>query len=655
MPRSRNWLMPSGENRMAYIDHADIAVAGGGAAGFAAAIFAAREGADVLIIDKARRPLMKLRISGKGRCNITNDCTDQEFFDNIFRGAKFLRSAESRFGPHDLMSFIEGLGVPLKTERGRRVFPVSDRADDVASALLREADRLGVRIRKGTVTGAIAVNGEITGIRTSDGDIECRSVIIATGGLSYPATGSTGDGYAIAERLGHTVTQTYPALVSLLCEEPWCGELQGLSLRNVMLTCKKGKKTLYSEQGEMLFTSDGISGPLVLTLSSVIAGEDMKGLRTEIDLKPSLDRDTLDRRVLRDMKENSNREFRNSLGELLPKSLIPVIVRLSGIDPAKRVNSITAKERAALVDLLKALPVTLCGTGGWNDAIVTAGGISTKEVDPKTMESKLVKGLYIAGEVLDADGATGGYNLTIAFSTGHAAGTAAAERGKKRMNAIAIDGPAGAGKSTIAKALAKELGYIYVDTGALYRAIGLYALRNGADTHDREAVAELLKDIDVDIRYVDGEQRVMLCGEDVSGLIRTEEVSMAASAVSAQPEVRDFLLETQRDLARRNNVVMDGRDIGTVVLPDAKCKIFLTASAEERAMRRYKELVAKGQEADYEAVLEDLKKRDYDDSHRPIAPLKLADDGIEIDTTELDLEGSISKVLETAKEKLGIE
>lgn len=642
-------------SRMAFIDRTEIAVIGGGAAGFAAAIFAARQGASVLIIDKARRPLMKLRISGKGRCNLTNDCTDQEFFDNIFRGAKFLRSAESRFGPHDIMAFVEDLGVPLKTERGRRVFPVSDKADDVASALLREAERLGVRIRKGTVTGAISVNGEITGVRTEDGDIECRSMILATGGLSYPATGSTGDGYAIAGKLGHTVTERYPALVSLKCEEQWCAEVQGLSLRNVSLTCKRGKKTIYSEQGEMLFTSDGISGPLVLTLSSVIAGSDMKELRTEIDLKPSLDRETLDRRVLRDMKENSNREFRNSLGDLLPRSLIPVIVELSGIDPSKRVNSITSEERSRLVSLLKALPVTICGTGGWNEAIVTAGGITTREVDPKTMESKLVKGLFIAGEILDADGATGGYNLTIAFSTGHAAGIAAAERRNRKMNAIAIDGPGGAGKSTIAKALAKELGYIYVDTGALYRAVGLYALRKGADTHDRKAVAALLPDIDVDIRYVDGEQRVILCGEDVSGLIRTEDVSMAASAVSAQPEVREFLLETQRDLARRNNVVMDGRDIGTVVLPDAKCKIFLTASAEERARRRYRQLLEKGEEADYEAVLEDLKKRDYDDSHREIAPLKLAEDGIEIDTTELELDESIKVVLKTAKERLGLD
>ena len=645
----------------------DIAVVGGGAAGFIAAIAAAREGAEVIIADKARRPLMKLRISGKGRCNVTNNCTEQEFFDNIFRGAKFLRSAVSRFGPSEIMDFFEGLGVPLKTERGRRVFPVSDKAADVAEALIREAESLGVRIIKAEVTGILTDGEKVTGARTDSGNIECGTVILATGGLSYPGTGSTGDGYRIAAELGHTVTGTHPALVSLKCREEWCREAEGLSLRNVVLTCREGKKVLFSEMGEMLFTDEGVSGPLVLTLSSIIAGRDLSKLSTKIDLKPSLDRTALDRRVLRDMGEMSNREFKNSLGELLPKSLIPVIVRLSGIPPEKKVNSITAQERSGLVDLLKGLPLTICGDGGWNDAIVTAGGIPTREIDPRTMESKLVRGLYFAGELIDADGATGGYNLTIAFSTGHAAGTAVAERVKeglsvkngkdrsgKRMKAIAIDGPAGAGKSSIARRVAKELGFIYVDTGALYRAIGLSAIRSGIDVHDRAAVIGLLAGIDVDLAYVDGEQKVLLCGDDVSGEIRTEQVSMAASAVSAMPEVREVLLELQRDLARRNNVVMDGRDIGTVVLPDAGCKIFLTATAEERAMRRYKELREKGMDAVYEAVLEDLKKRDYDDSHREIAPLKLADDGIEVDTTELDLDQAVDRVMEIAKERLDI-
>ncbi len=652
---------------MTAVKRTDIVVVGGGAAGYISAIIAARNGAGVTIADKAKRPLMKLRISGKGRCNLTNNCTDREFFDNIFRGDKFLRSAVSRFGPSEIMEFFEELGVPLKTERGRRVFPVSDKAADVAEALIGEAERCGVRTVRGEVVRILTDGGKVTGVQTDGGVIDCSAAILATGGRSYPGTGSTGDGYRIARELGHTVTKTYPALVSLRCSEDWCSEAEGLSLRNVTLTCREGKKTLFSEMGEMLFTRDGISGPLVLTLSSVIAGKDYSGLKTTIDLKPSLDRATLDKRVLRDMSAMSNREFKNSLGDLLPKSLIPVIVKLSGISPEKKVNGITADERSRLTDLLKELPLTVCGDGGWNDAIVTAGGIATKEIDPKTMESKLVSGLYIAGEVLDADGATGGYNLTIAFSTGHAAGTAAAERISeglsaeketdntvKSMKAIAIDGPAGAGKSSIARRVAKEFGFIYVDTGALYRAIGLSAIRSGIDVHDRAAVIGLLAGIDVDLAYVNGEQKVLLCGEDVSGEIRTEAVSMAASAVSALPEVREFLLELQRDLARRNDVVMDGRDIGTVVLPDAGCKIFLTATAEERAMRRYKELKAKGIDAVYEAVLEDLKKRDYDDSHRDIAPLKLADDGIEVDTTEIDLDEAVNRVVRIAKERLGI-
>ena len=654
---------------MAAERNTDIVVVGGGAAGFMSALAAAESGAKVIIADKAKRPLMKLRISGKGRCNLTNNCTDEEFFDNIFRGAKFLRSAESRFGPAEIMSFFERLGVPLKTERGRRVFPVSDKASDVAEALIRESERFGIMVLGTEVRKVLTDGKEVIGVETSAGRVRCRAVVLATGGRSYPGTGSTGDGYRMARELGHTVTDTFPALVSLRCREDWCSEAEGLSLRNVVLTCSEGKKTLFSEMGEMLFTKDGISGPLALTLSSVIAGRDLSKLRTAVDLKPSLDRDMLDKRVLRDMNSMSNKEFKNSLGDLLPKSLIPVIVRLSGIMPEKKVNSITSEERSRLVDLLKKLPLTICGDGGWNEAIVTAGGIDTKEIDPRTMESKLVKGLYLAGEILDADGATGGYNLTIAFSTGHTAGTAAAKRimegdkpapaadragTKDTMNAIAIDGPAGAGKSSIAKRLARELGYIYVDTGALYRAIGLSAIRSGIDVHDRAAVIGLLAGIDVDLAYMDGEQKVLLCGEDVSGEIRTEPVSMAASAVSALPEVREFLLDLQRELARKNNVVMDGRDIGTVVLPDAGCKIFLTASPEERAMRRYKELRDKGMDAVYEAVLEDLKKRDYDDSHREIAPLRLADDGIEVDTTEMDLEESVNAVLKIAKERLGI-
>ena len=633
----------------------DVIVAGGGPAGYTSAVFAARRGLSVLLLEKTRFSLTKLKISGKGRCNLTNNCTQNELADSIVRGDRFLRSALSGFGPADIMEFFENAGVPLKTERGRRVFPVSDRAADIAEALIRCADEAGVTVRQETVRSVITENGKVIGVKTGHGDIYCGSVILATGGLSYPRTGSDGDGYRIAGQAGHTVTECSPALVALRCAEPWIGNVEGLSLRNVSITCTRGKKTLYSEQGEMVFTDDGISGPISLSLSSYLAGVDYNEIKTWLDLKPALDEETLDRRVLRDFSEQANRDFKNSLGQLLPSSLIPVIVELSGIAPEKKVNQVSSQERRRLVSLLKHLPLTVCGTAGYDEAIVTAGGINTKEINPKTMESKIVPGLYFAGEIIDADGLTGGYNMTIAFSTGHAAGISVKKKENKTVRAVAIDGPGGAGKSTIAKVLAKEMGFIYVDTGALYRAIGLYTLRKGVDIHDNEGIIGLLPEIQVDIQYVGDEQHVFLNGEDVNGLIRTEEVSMAASAVSAVPEVRAFLLDTQRDLARRYSVVMDGRDIGTVILPDAECKIFLTASPEERARRRFVQLQEKGEEADYNEILEDLRKRDWDDSHREVAPLKRADDAILIDTTGYELEDSIIWVKRVVKEKLGLE
>ncbi len=400
----------------------DVIVVGGGPAGFIASVCAARRGLSVLLLEKNRDPLRKLKISGKGRCNLTNNCTDSEFFDNILRGGKFLRSAEARFGPQEIMAFFEQLGVPLKTERGRRVFPVSDRAADVADALVRAARSAGVTMLQKDVAGILTEDGAVTGVRTSDGTYASRSVILATGGLSYPSTGSDGDGMRFARDLGHSVTECCPALVPLVCEEEWIPEVEGLSLRNVALTAKKGKKTIFSEQGEMLFTSDGISGPLALSLSSYLAGEDLTQIRCRIDLKPALDAETLDRRILRDFSEGKNRTFRNSLDGLLPASLIPVVVRLSGIDPEKRLNQVSAQERRRLADLLKNLTVTVCGTRGFREAIVTAGGVSTKEIDPGTMASRKIGNLHFAGEIIDADGLTGGYNLTIAFATGYAAG-----------------------------------------------------------------------------------------------------------------------------------------------------------------------------------------------------------------------------------------
>lgn len=637
-------------------DIRDVVVIGGGPAGYTCAIFAARRGLKVTILDKnTRKALMKLRITGKGRCNVTNDCTRDEFLENVLRGSKFLRSSASSFGPQEIMSFFRELGVPLKTERGRRVFPVSDKANDIADALIAEASRLGIEVITRRAAGIAADSGKVTGVKLAGGGvIDCRSAVLATGGLSYPGTGSDGDGYRMAKELGHSVTQTAPSLVSLTCAEPWCGQMEGLALKNVALVCKDGKKTLFNEQGEMLFTSAGISGPLVLSLSAVTALSDRDRLKVYIDMKPALDPETLDRRILKDFSESSNKDFRNSLDALLPRSMIPVIVALSGIDPDKKVNSVTAAERHRLLDLIKHLPLTLTGTGGWNEAVVTAGGISTKEIDPKTMMSKKVNGLYIVGELLDCDGYTGGYNLTIAFCTGHAAG-AAIPKGANRMKAVAIDGPSGAGKSTIAKKIAERFGFIYVDTGAMYRAIGLYMLRNGIGTKDTGNVIASLPNINVDITHVDGSQHVWLNDEDVSPVIRTEPVSMAASDVSAIPEVRQFLMDLQRGMAEKHTVVMDGRDIGTVILPGAACKIFLTATPEERARRRYVQLLEKGAEADYEKVLEDLKVRDYNDSHRETAPLRPAEDSVIVDNTGFTEDESIEYMCGIVREKLGTE
>ena len=409
-------------NKSKTIEDFDVIVVGGGPAGYTAAIFAAQRNLSVLLFEKTRFSLTKLKISGKGRCNLTNNCTQSELFENILRGDKFLRSAVSGFGPETIMEFFENAGVPLKTERGRRVFPVSDKASDIADALVKCAGEAGVCVKQGAVKSLLIENGEIYGVSIGDKQVYGKAVILATGGLSYPKTGSDGDGYRMAKIAGHTVTKCFPALVALRCKEEWIEEVEGLSLRNVRLSCVRGKKTVYSEQGEMLFTRDGISGPISLSLSSYLAGVDFKGVETWIDLKPALDEETLNHRVLRDFSEQSNKEFKNSLGHLLPSSLVPVVVKLSGISPEKKVNQVSGTERRQLVHLLKHLPLTIYGTAGYDEAIVTVGGISTKEINPKTMESKLVKGLYFAGEIMDVDGLTGGYNMTIAFSTGHAAG-----------------------------------------------------------------------------------------------------------------------------------------------------------------------------------------------------------------------------------------
>lgn len=403
----------------------DCIIIGGGAAGMIAAVTAADNGKSVLLIERGDKCGRKLAITGKGRCNVTNNCTDEEFFANIPVNSRFLYSAYSRFNCTDCMDFFERCGVPLKTERGNRVFPVSDNAHDIVSALENACKERGVEIHRGErVKSVLAEDGVVTGVDCGGKVYNAVSVLIATGGKSYPGTGSDGDGYRFAEALGHTVAPLKPSLVPLVTEESFCAEMMGLSLKNTALSLidTKSGKTLYSETGEMLFTHFGVSGPMVLSASSHIRSMERGRYKLCIDLKPALDHAVLDKRIQRDFGEIPNRLFANSLSKLLPAKMIPVIVRLSGIDPDKQVNSVTKQERTELVKLLKCLTVTIKDFRPISEAIVTSGGVKVSEVSPKTMESKLVQGLFFAGEVLDVDAYTGGFNLQIAFSTGVAAG-----------------------------------------------------------------------------------------------------------------------------------------------------------------------------------------------------------------------------------------
>ena len=407
-----------------------VLVVGGGAAGMAAAYFAAEAGADVILIEKNEKLGKKLYITGKGRCNVTNDSDLQELLQNVVSNGRFLYSAVSGFGQADVMRWIEGLGTPLKTERGSRVFPVSDHASDILRALERGLSADKVKIRLCTeVQEILRDETRAAGVLLKGGEkVPADAVIVATGGLSYPSTGSTGDGFAFAEAMSHTVTPLRPALVPLTAQENYISEMEGLSLRNVRLTIPYGKKKKYSEFGEMLFTADGISGPLGLRASSVIGKELEKGpLSARIDLKPALSEEQLDARILRLFSESTNRSFKNAVRPLFPASLWPVIVRLSGISENKPVHEVTKKERQSFITLIKAFPLTLNGTHGYREAVITQGGVSIKEISPSTMESKKCRGLFFAGEVLDLDAFTGGFNLQIAWSTGHCAGIAAAE------------------------------------------------------------------------------------------------------------------------------------------------------------------------------------------------------------------------------------
>ena len=399
----------------------DIAVIGGGAAGMIAGITAAERGLSVVIIERNNMLGKKLRITGKGRCNITNSCEVSEFFQNIPRNSRFLYSSIYGFTPDNTMAFFEELGVPLKVERGARVFPQSDKAADVVNALKKRLGELKVDIIQDRASRVETDDGKVIGVYGESYHIACRSVILCTGGGSYPMTGSTGDGYAMAKALGHSIVKMRPSLVPLESYDSYCGQMQGLSLRNVGLKMYNSKdRVVYEDFGEMLFTHYGVSGPLILSASAHMENDEK--YRISIDLKPALDEKKLDARLLRDFGKYANRDFQNALSDLLNRLMIPVVVKLSGIPPELKVNSITKEQRKKLLHLLKNFPVSIKGTRPLDEAIVTAGGVSIKEVNPSTMESKIVHGLFFAGEILDVDAYTGGFNLQIAWATGHTAG-----------------------------------------------------------------------------------------------------------------------------------------------------------------------------------------------------------------------------------------
>ena len=421
-----------------------VIVVGGGAAGMMAAIQSAKKGNQVLLLEKNERLGKKLFITGKGRCNVTNGCDVEELFGKVVSNHRFLYSSFYSFTNQDAIDFFEELGVPLKRERGDRIFPVSDHSSDIIRALEREMDRLGVDVRLNTEVKSLVLEqdqperqeetvdsgkkqihgaGRVAGVKLSSGKCEkADAVIVTTGGLSYPSTGSTGDGFRWAKEAGHKVTELTPSLVPVHIKEEWCQQMMGLSLRNTGFKAMVGKKKIYEEQGELLFTHFGISGPVVLSFSASANKYLEKGITVFLDLKPAMSKEQLDARILRDFADKINKQFKNSLDDLLPKKMIPIIIERSAISPDKKVNEITKEERARLVTLLKEFDLTVNGLGSWKEAIITKGGIAVKEVDPGTMESKLVSGLYFAGEILDLDALTGGYNLQIAWSTAYLAG-----------------------------------------------------------------------------------------------------------------------------------------------------------------------------------------------------------------------------------------
>ncbi len=401
-----------------------IIIIGGGAAGLIASATAAKRGEDVTVIEKNSRPARKVMITGKGRCNVTNACFDlDDLINNVVTNKRFMYSAFSSFMPYDTIALIEEMGVPTKIERGNRVFPESDKSVDIVDALVKNAKQSGVKFVQGTVTSFNVENNVVKSVNLADGTtVDGDAFAICTGGMSYQSTGSTGDGYILAESVGHTVTDIEPALISLVASNGFVPKLQGLSLRNISIKLFDGEKEVYSDFGEMLFTHYGVSGPVILSASSHMTHPKEHGYKIVIDLKPALDEQTLDKRIQRDFTDNTNKDFINSLSKLLPNKLIPVIVKLSGIEPSEKVNQITKTQRQNLVHLLKNFTVNISDFRPINEAIITSGGVDVKEINPKTMGSKIIDNLYFAGEVIDVDAFTGGFNLQVAFSTGYLCG-----------------------------------------------------------------------------------------------------------------------------------------------------------------------------------------------------------------------------------------
>ena len=646
------------------------AVIGGGAAGMMTAVLAAGEKTEIHLYEKNEKLGKKLFITGKGRCNVTNDCPTEEFFTNVVTNPKFLYSSAYSFDSAQVQEFFEAAGVRLKVERGNRVFPESDHSSDIIRALETELKRKNVQVHKNTKVKELLFEGDrVKGIRLENGkELFYNDVVVATGGMSYQTTGSDGDGYRFAEEAGLAVTPLRPALVPLETEEAYIRELQGLSLKNVTMTIKNGKKTLFDGFGEMLFTHFGISGPLGLSASSYIGKAlEQQPLKGYLNLKPALTEEQLDARILREFEENRNKQFRNVINSLFPAKLLPVMLSLGGIDPYKQVNAVSKAERQHFEELITHFPFTVTGTRGFREAIITQGGVSVKEIRPGTMEAKKKEGLYFVGEVLDLDALTGGFNLQIAWASAHAA----AEEGKGRTGIkygsqilefsggrekmrfnLAIDGPAGAGKSTIAKRVAKELSFVYVDTGAMYRAMGIYFSDLGIAPEEQEKIEAACKDVKISISYENGEQQVYLNGVNVTGRLRTEEAGKMASATSAYLEVRKKLVELQQEMAENTDLVMDGRDIGTAVLPNAPLKVYLTASAHVRALSRWKELTEKGQTADLAKIEEDINERDYQDMHREHSPLVQAEDAVLVDSSEMTIDEVVEKILSLARERM---